>query len=408
MITTWLETLARFSETDPSGVGVTRLPFTNAQKGAAHFIRQSMEQLGMEAMEDPFGTVAGIFPGKDDRCIIIGSHYDSVREGGMYDGCAGVAIGLDVVRQFRERGEVPPFSIAVLAMNDEEGVRFQKAFLSSKTICEEYKDDDYRTIISREDGRCAGELISEAAPQADCPRISLETTLRRACCYIEPHIEQGPVLDHEGISFGLVEHIVGVFHGFCTVQGESNHAGTTPMNLRKDPIPAVGWLISRIPDLARDHANAVATVGNIRISPNVVNVIADQAEFSLDMRSVHMDTLETMKKRLEELVQEAAQRYPRLTFRLNHGHIVPGAAMDHYLISCLEQSLIKSGYSYRHMDSGAGHDAQIFARHLPTAMLFLPSRSGYSHSRREFTDECYLRQAAEILNDFCSCFTLPS
>lgn len=404
MITNWLQKLAGFSETDPVHTGVTRLPYSSAQKDAARFIKESMEDLGMAAMRDPYGTVAGIFPGKDKRCIIIGSHYDSVREGGIYDGCAGIALGLAVVHLFREYGEQPPFSIAVVAMNDEESILFQKPFLSSKTICEEYREADYCEIISREDGRCAKDLAAET--EADCPRISLETMLKDAFCYIEPHVEQGPVLDYEGISFGLVEHIVGLFHCFYTIQGESNHAGTTPMHLRKDPLPAAGWIISRIPEIARTEDRAVATVGSLRVSPNVVNVIADQVEFSMDLRCVDMETLTEMKSRLDDLIHEAESRYPHLTFRQQHGFITPGVTMDSRLVSRLEQSLLRSGHSYRRMDSGAGHDAQIFAMHLPTAMLFLPSRGGYSHSRREFTEECYLQQAAEILKDFCANMTL--
>lgn len=396
MVMDFLEQLARFSSTQPDTEGVTRLPFTREQEAAAKFLYDRMRMLGMEAHADSYGTVAGILPGRSKDCVLIASHYDTVPCGGKFDGTAGIAVGLEAVRYLREHGMVPRYTVAVGALNDEEGIRFNYGFLSSKMICGELDEAALIHTVDRQTGRTLREITAEERFRT-IPEISFRTILQPVTRCLEIHVEQGPVLDRRGIDCGVVERIVGLRHSIFELKGESNHAGTTPMDERKDPLPALGEILAGIPAIAKSYPQAVATVGHVQVWPNAMNVIAERVEFSLDARSGNEADLEAMMAEIRRLTRRVTAKHSGLSLRERDGTCAPPVSMDEAWTRELEQSVQKTGATCLRMQSGAGHDAQIFARHLKTAMLFLPSQGGYSHSAREDTGSEHLERAVAVV-----------
>lgn len=223
-----LNALAAFSSTDPETQGVTRLPFTPQQQDAAQWLKRQMEDAGLTARVDAYGTVAGVLPGKSEETLIIGSHYDSVPNGGRYDGCSGVIAGIRVAQALREEGVVPAYTLMVLGLNDEEGVALTEGFLSSRGVCGEIDEAALDRVRHR--------TTDESLRQLTGPERAEHIALPKACKgYLEFHVEQGPVLDHEGRGLAVVEHIVGICHGFWCIYGEQNHAGNHPHGAAQRP-----------------------------------------------------------------------------------------------------------------------------------------------------------------------------
>lgn len=393
-ITQRLDRLAEFSSTDAGSEGVTRLPFTAAQAGAARWLAEQMEELGMSPRVDACGTVAGFFPGRREEVLLLGSHYDSVPRGGRYDGCAGVVTALEAIRRLKEAGELPFYSLMVLALNDEEGVRFTNAFLSSRTVCGDWGPEDWKELRDRETGETVTELMA-ASPFRDGTICLPE----KARAYLEFHVEQGPVLDQKGLSAAIVDRIVGVYHCYYCIHGTQNHAGTTPMDSRADPMPVFGEIAARFPELTREEPGSVATIGWVEVFPNAPNVIPGRVEFSVDLRSADPEALERLRAGADKLVRELAGAAGLETARRAPSQAAP-VTMDPAMRGLLERCFAQENLPVFHMDSGAGHDAQIFARKLPAAMLFAPSRGGLSHCKEEFTQEEDLQRACGILCDF--------
>ena len=393
-LTRQLDRLAGFSCTDPDIQGVTRLPFTPEQEGAARWLAEQMDRLGMSPRIDPCGTVAGVLPGKKAEVLLIGSHYDSVPNGGRYDGCAGVIAALEVVRRLKEAGERPQYTLMVLALNDEEGVRLTEGFLSSRAVCGGLTASDRERIRDRETGRSLGTLLDRSPFRGEMIRLP-----QNARAYLEFHVEQGPVLYENGLYAAVLDRIVGVYHHFYCLHGGQNHAGTTPMTSRADPVPAFGHIAARLPDIAKAYPGSVATIGWMEVQPNVPNVIPGSLEFSVDLRSADPEVLEQLRLRTDDLIRtQAGQAGLSLTHRDSTS--APPVVMDRDMRALLERCAVRLGQPPFHMDSGAGHDAQIFAQKLPAAMLFARSRSGASHCREEFTAEEDLDLACSILYEF--------
>lgn len=389
-----LDELARFSSTHSEREGVTRLPFTEEQYSAACYLRDRMEALDMEVSIDPCGTVSGILRGHIEETLIMGSHYDSVPNGGRFDGVAGVAAALEVAKRLRERGETPYYTFQILALNDEEGVRFTEGFLSSRTVCAQLTDRDYDRITDRSTGVPVRQLM-ERAPFRE-RTIRLPDKVR---AYLELHVEQGPVLDQEQLPLAVVDRIVGVYHCFYTLAGTQNHAGSTPMAGRRDPVPAFGEMAARLPEIGRAHPNGVATIGYAELEPNVPNVIPRSVRFSVDLRHGDPAEFQALQHETDQLAEEIARRYG-LELTKETSTCAQPVAMDEALRERLAQCIRRSGLPERRMDSGAGHDAQIFATRVPAVMLFAPSINGVSHCKEESTREEDLESAVDVLYQF--------
>jgi allantoate deiminase len=389
-----LQSLAR--HTDISGE-MTRLSLSPAHKAAAGDVLNWFRAAGMTAEIDPLGSVAGRLAAdrNDAKTLIIGSHIDTVPNGGIYDGPLGVLAGLAVVEELRREKRKLPFALEVLAFSDEEGVRFPSPFSSSRAVAGTF---DPKLLDERDkDGVSRGEALKafgcdpERWPEVARPRDNL-------LGYLELHIEQGPVLEAENEAVGVVRAIVGLSRGKVTVKGSAGHAGTTPMHLRKDALTAAAEMVLAFERIARTQDDVVATVGMLSLKPGAGNVIPGDVAFSYDLRSsvdaTRVKALALALGRCREIADERG-----LAVDIDMISATPAAQSDAGLMEALEAGVAKQGGAARRLLSGAGHDAMIFRNVCPQAMLFVRSKDGLSHHPDEFTSAEDVGRAARALYD---------
>ena len=379
-----LEALAKFNSTP--GEGVTRLPFTKEAREACEFLKERFKAAGLETYEDAIGNIIGILPGRDRSlpAIAMGSHYDTVYNGGMFDGQAGVVSALEIVRCLREQGIELERDLRIIAFNDEEGVRFHRSYLGSYGILGRDQQKDIDTYRDR-DGISIREAMESWGMDAD--RIGEAAwDWDRICAFIELHIEQGPVLCSEGLKVGIVQSVVGFRRYMITVHGREDHSGTTPMELRKDAVDTAARVIAWMGDFARSRSDGtVATAGYLKVSPSVENIVPGSCEFSAEVRSENAESLELFTKGLKEAINAAAELCGTSFDMVEKMDISP-VKLSPRLCDMLEERCLKRGLSHKRMHSGAGHDAQEIAAACETVMVFCPSRDGRSHCREEWTD----------------------
>lgn len=392
-----LEELKQYTSTP--GNGCTRLPFTKEARGAVDFLKKRMEETGLEVREDEAGNVFGTLRGKDPDapCIMMGSHYDSVYNGGDYDGIAGIVCAIEAAHQIREAGIVPERDFVVAGFCDEEGMRFGNGYFGSGAMlghrdadyCRKFKDADGISIY--EAMKCYG-LDPEKIQDAKWEDGKIGK-------FLELHIEQGPVLDAEKTEIGLVDCIVGIQRYMITVNGRADHAGTTPMDMRIDAVEAATKVISRIPDWAREKGDGtVATVGYINIIPGGVNIVAEKAEFTVDIRSKNNDNINDITRKIREALEMEAKAVGG-SYEMKPTLTITPVDLDQEMLSVMEAKCRKHGYSYRYLSSGAGHDSLEIGQELPTAMIFVPSKDGRSHCPVEFTKYSELGKAALVMTE---------
>jgi N-carbamoyl-L-amino-acid hydrolase len=316
-----------------------------------------------------------------------------VTNAGALDGCYGVLAGLAVARAFREAGLKPKRSITIGAFTNEEGVRYQPDMMGSLVYAGGLAVEDALNTIGT-DGTRLGDELARIGYSGD-----LEPGTIVPHEYLELHIEQGPILEAENMLIGVVENLQGISWQQITVQGNANHAGTTPTRLRHD----AGWVAAAIVIFLRDLAHAsdgttLATVGCMRFEPNVINVIPRRATLTVDLRDPDEQRLQAAENRFATFLNEIAGRegVKISTERLVRFEPV---VFDPELAAEIDATADRLGYGHRRMTSGAGHDAQMIARIAPSAMIFVPSRGGISHNPREHTDDAQLLSGAEVLLD---------
>lgn len=376
------------------GGGVCRIALTDADRQGRDQLVQWMTELGLDVRIDAIGNIFGIRAGRAYTTpVMTGSHIDTVATGGRYDGIYGVMAGLEVVRWLNERGIQTHRPLVVAAFTNEEGVRFMPDMMGSLVHAGGLPLQQALDAIGTDGARLGDELqrIGYAGPMA-CGTL-------RPHAFIELHIEQGPVLESEGIAIGAVPDLQGISWQEITITGQSNHAGTTPMHLRRDAGYCAAAITVFVRELARRIGGSqVATVGSLKLHPNLVNVIASRATLTVDLR--HTD--DTMLRRAERelagfLKQLAAEQGVGIEAR-PLARFEP-VRFDERLVKRIEQAATARGLTQRRITSGAGHDAQMLARIAPSAMIFVPSRGGISHNPREFTLPSQLRDGANVLLD---------
>ncbi|MGI6075660.1 MAG: M20 family metallo-hydrolase [Pyramidobacter sp.] len=390
-----LATMMQYTATP--GNGCTRLPFTKEALEGMQALRRMMSDAGLTVKTDEAGNLFGFLIGSHPElpCVMMGSHYDSVLQGGDYDGIAGVIAGIEVARILMESGEVFPHTFVVAAFNDEEGMRFGTGYFGSGAMlglrdvnyCKQYKDKDGISIYTAM--QHAG-LDPEKIGQTAWPKDSIAH-------FMELHIEQGPVLDREGLEIGLVDCIVGIKRYIATVHGQADHAGTTPMDMRRDAVEAATKVISKIPDWAREKDDGtVATVGYVKTVPGGMNIVAERCDFTIDVRSRHKENLVDISEKIKAALEKESAAIGG-SFELVHKLDVQPVELSKDLLGILEGAAKEYGYSYRYLPSGAGHDSLEIAPHIPTVMLFVPSRDGRSHCPEEFTDSLYFAKGVALM-----------
>jgi beta-ureidopropionase / N-carbamoyl-L-amino-acid hydrolase len=315
--------------------------------------------------------------------ILIGSHLDSVKKGGRFDGVLGVVAGLEVVRTLVENNIKPKIPITVVNFTNEEGARFEPSMMASGVLAGKF---DKSVMLKKKD---ASGTTFEEALKAIGYAGEEENRLKEATALIEMHIEQGPILEAEGLSIGVVECVVGMACYEIEVTGESDHAGTTPMHMRKDALFAANNLINEIRKrLGSLDKDLVYTIGRVNVYPSIHTVIPNKVVFTLEARHKDMEIVNTVKDFIQGLpnlgVNEGCEVKTTKLWERDTVWFKPE------LCDLVEQSAQSLGYSHRRMVSGAGHDAQFIASLVPSVMLFVPSINGKSHCEEELTtwDDC--------------------
>jgi N-carbamoyl-L-amino-acid hydrolase len=369
-----------------------RLALTDEDRAGRDLVAGWMRELGLQLRVDRIGNIFGLRAGREDIApVMTGSHIDTVRTGGRYDGNLGVLGALEMVRTLNEAGITTRRPLVVGVFTNEEGARFQPDMLGSLVYVGGLALDAAYATPSV-DGKVLREELERIGYLGDAP-----LALYRPHAFVELHIEQGPVLDIEGITIGAVRDLQGISWQEVTVTGQSNHAGTTPMRLRHDAgycAAAIGHFLRQ---LAREMGGAqVATMGAVTLHPNLINVIAARAKLTVDLRNTDEALLKQAEQRfavfLSELAKdEGVQIEARPLARFEPVTFDPGVAD---LIADTARAL---GHSCRPMTSGAGHDAQMMARICPTAMIFVPSVKGISHNGAEHTAPAHLTAGTDVL-----------
>ena len=392
-----LEHLKQYTATP--GNGCTRLPFTKEAREAVNYLRQLMEEAGLEVTEDAAGNVIGTLKGEnpDEPCVMMGSHYDSVVNGGDYDGIAGVICAIEVARLLKEEGITPKRNFVAVGFCDEEGMRFGTGYFGSGAMLG-HRDVEYTKNFADTDGITIYEAMKGYG--LDPEKIG-EAAWKEGSIghFLEAHIEQGPVLDAEGTELGLVEGIVGIQRYMVTVHGRADHAGTTPMDMRMDAVDAATKVISKIADWAREKADGtVSTVGYINTVPGGMNIVAEKVEFTVDIRSMNNDNINDITNRIRKALDKEVAEFGG-SYEMDNKLTITPVHLSEEMLDIMEEDCKAKGYSYRRMPSGAGHDSLEIGQSIPTVMIFTPSKDGRSHCPVEFTKYSEFAKAATIMKD---------
>ncbi|MEK5414673.1 Zn-dependent hydrolase [Paenibacillus sp. FSL L8-0708] len=393
-----LEELAAFSTAGP---GVTRLLYTEEWSRAQIFLQEKMAGLGLEVSVDKVGNVYGRLSGRDpqQKVILTGSHIDTVVNGGKYDGAYGIAAAMIAFQDLQRNFGQPQRTLEVVSFCEEEGSRFPLAYWGSGHVTERYDGSEAETCMDAE-----GVTLKAAMAQSSFlqditgEKASKRTGVRNDIgAFVELHIEQGIILEKTDTQIGVVQGIVGQRRYVVKVSGIANHAGTTPMFMRQDALASAVEMLYVLESSAKTAGEPlVATSGKLEVNPNTPNVIPGEVLFTLDIRHSEEDELERFcEKLLAECNEIAVKRGVTLEVT-SVLHTVP-APMDMKLSAMLENICRQQGKTYRTMVSGAGHDAQLLAPRCPTAMIFVPSRAGISHSPEEYTSPEQLAAGLEVL-----------
>lgn len=390
---------ARLAElSDRGGIagtaGSSRLAFTDADKAGRDLVCTWMSDLGLEVSIDGIGNVIAVWrpdPTDTRAPVMTGSHIDTVATGGRYDGNLGVLAGLEVIETLASMGLTPARPLAVGFFSNEEGARFAPDMMGSLVYVGGMGLEEAHATVGIDGTTVSDELnrIGYSGP-APCPGLI-------PSAFVELHIEQGPVLEEAGVQIGIVEQVQGISWSEVTIEGQSNHAGTTPMRLRRDPGYVAARVMTFVRDLAIDLGHPqVATVGSIDLHPNLVNVVAAKATITVDLRNTDDSILQSAEARLAEFLDEAATaENVKITTR-SLARFEP-VDFDSEVIDLLETTAKERGLTSMRMPSGAGHDAQMMARVCPTAMIFVPSQNGLSHNPAEHTEKADLEAGANVL-----------
>ena len=394
-----IDTLAQYSCVE--GIGCTRFTYTREFEQARDYIMEEMRAAGLEVRQDPIGIVIGRMPGTNPELPVImtGSHFDTVKTGGRLDGMAGVTAALETARTLHDEGFVPVRTIEFVALPEEEGARFGGGLFGSRAMCgqlyenelENYKDGDG---ISMAEAMKAYGLDPSKAEEARRKPGEIEM-------FLELHIEQGPILETEKKDIGVVEAIVGLKCLTVTVKGRSDHAGSTPMNLRADTMLASAKAMVAGTQAALDRKDGtVVTFGRTETKPGAFNIVAKETIFNTDCRSKSMESVEAVLAVIRESLERSVAENPGLSFEMEEKLQAQPVLMKPEVQALLEEKAAEAGISTRKILSGAGHDAMIMGSLCDVAMIFVPSKDGRSHVPEEWTDYEDLRKGAEVL---CRC-----
>ena len=389
------DALAAFTE-EPGRI--TRPYGTSALTGARNLLAEWMREAGMDVQIDAVGDLRGRFAGGSAGApiLLLGSHFDSVRDAGRYDGPLGILIAIEAVDHLRHTKWPKPFPIEIVAFADEEGLRFQTTYLGSSALAGTF-DLAFLDLV---DG--AGVTLREAmAGFGGDPDGLAGAALQpgEVFAYVEVHIEQGPQLEAVDAAVGVVTAISGQTRILTTLTGAAGHAGTVAMHLRRDPLPAAAECVLAVETMARETSGLLATVGMIEARPGASNVIAGEVHFTLDVRhpedGARVEAVQALERQVRSV---AARRDLEIAWRIARDH--PAVPCDAALVVRLAAAVAATGQRVERLPSGAGHDAVVMAAVVPVAMLFVRCAGGISHHPAESVAVADVAVALEVIDRF--------
>lgn len=384
-----LAALAKIGNTGDGGV--RRLALSEEDRQGRDQLGAWIKETGLSLHIDSIGNMVGVLPGASDGpAVILGSHIDTVATGGKYDGALGVLAGLEVLATLKDAGLTPKRPMAVIAFTGEEGARFAPDLLGScvwtgdMTVDEAYASTDVEGVTAGDAIRRIG-YVGTLAPGAI-----------KAHAYLELHIEQGPVLHAEGGGVGAVTGVQAITWLEVTVDGEPNHAGTTPMGYRRDASYAAARLVIAARETTRDIEGQVANCGYFVAEPGNVNVVAKRVVMTIDLRNPSDARVAEAEARVRAVAAEVAAS-EKVTITFKDLARFPAQPFDPRLVAVVEEAATSFGHKVKRMHSGAGHDAQMMATIAPTAMIFVPTRDGKSHTPEEYASPQDIVAGANVL-----------
>lgn len=382
----------------PEG-GVTRPGFSSEEKHAKQVVKSWMKEAGLQIIEDGAGNVIGRLEGRESGpAIMSGSHVDSVPNGGNFDGPLGVIAALEVAEAWKETGYQPRKPYEVVIFSDEEGTRFGAGLTGSHAMTGQLTEADTNLKVDYE-GKTFEMVIEEYG--SSLPAVwRAKRNMNDIALFVELHIEQGKLLEKNGLSVGAVKGIAGPVWMNVTFEGEAGHAGNTPMEDRRDSMVAASHFIHTVSSLPRQFSEtAVATIGKLTVFPNGVNVIPQKVELTVDIRDIHVDHRDALVEAIIEAAKQAGMSH-NVDVACQKTLSVQPMLVNEELLSDLKESISEFGIQPMELMSGAGHDAMVIGREVPAAMLFVKSEKGISHNPEEWTDLADCVTGVHVLKNF--------
>lgn len=400
MVMQRIDALAQISE---DAGKLTRTFASPAMKRANELVGSWMREAGMAVRTDAIGNLIGHYPAAtpDGKILLLGSHLDTVRDAGKFDGPLGVLVAIACVQHLNEKNPRLPFAIEVVGFADEEGVRYQSTYLGSRALAGTFNPEDLKRTDAK--GITMAEAIREFGGNPEAI-ASAKLNPNRLLGYAEVHIEQGPVLEQKNLAVGVVSAIAGQTRERVSFIGQAGHAGTVPMNLRKDALCAAAEFVLAVESLAQNRGGLVATVGELTVLPGASNVIPGKAKLSLDVRhpddAVRARASEELKQRAEEIAAERG-----VASKWETVHETAAVVCDRRLTLLLENAVKREQKEAPLLTSGAGHDAAALSAICPVAVLFLRCKGGISHHPAESASEVDVAVTIGVMNIFLSSLT---
>lgn len=376
--------------------GVTRLSFTDEEKQAKEYAAKLMKDAGLKVYQDSIGNLFGRFEGRDPLLpvVLVGSHLDSVINGGIFDGPAGVLTAIEALKTLKEQGITTTHPIEVVAFTDEEGARFNTGMFGSKALCGKLSVEEMYEIKDQQQITLADAMKQFGYDPDQVGQARRDPASIKA--YLELHIEQGKVLESAGLPVGVVSGIAGPLWMQVTLTGEAGHAGTTPMNLRKDPLVAAAIIIQALEEIAKKQPYTVGTVGKLLVEPGGTNIIPGTVKFTMDIRDTSIAARNEVEQEIMQVIESVCgERGIRHAVEVLHR--IPPVSSSPVIMEMIQQSCHEANLATLSIISGAGHDAMILADITDVGMIFVKSKDGISHNPKEWTDQEDLAYGAEVL-----------
>jgi allantoate deiminase len=392
--------LSEFTSTP--GKGMTRLTYSNEDLLTRNYIKEKMKEYGLTVKEDGLGNIFGKLEGtlKDAPSVLIGSHFDSVPNGGSFDGPAGVIVALEVAALFAENQLTPKYPLEIVALIEEEGARFGGGLMGSRGMVGSLSEEGFKRLKDK-DGVTTVEAMGKIGLDSSLPKRRDPNTIKS---FLELHIEQGPILEEKNIPIGVVEAIVGLTQLEVTIEGKAGHAGTTPMDRRTDALIAAANIISQFPGLAIEEGNGtVITTGRLHVLPNGANVIPNKVEFSVDIRSSQEEPISNVIAKIKSLIH--SYREQGYSISVEQPLYMKPKSMNNEIVALLKEKSTELGIPYCSINSGAGHDAMVLSDVTDVGMIFVPSKDGLSHCPEEWSDAVHLANGVQIFYEAAKSLT---